>query len=138
VGLVQINIKKSKGVCKNSDMPPTTLDRLYRFSRHDEVSHGSPGITWVVSAGSLEQSARMYRYAYTHPNGSHVEREVSISLERSLKKHEKADLITMFMDLRRFTRDDTFAPYFRLACLDLLREDPWFVFIRESVDAGAK
>ena len=126
-------------------MPPTSLDRLYRFSKHDEVFHVSPGITWVVSAGSLEQTTRMYRYAYTHANGCtvnhHIEHEVVLCLEGSLKKNEREDLMNLCMDLRRFAMDITMAPHFRLACLDLLSEDPWLVFIHGGgapIDACAK
>lgn len=112
--------------------PPTTLDRLYRFSRHDYACHGLPHITWAVSAGSLEQTSRMYRYVYSDGE-KHIEmeKEASIRFDKSLCKTrtERKELLDMYKDLRQFSQDVSLAPLFRLACLDLLTEDPWLVFV---------
>lgn len=112
--------------------PPTTLDRLYRFSQHDHSCHGLPHITWAVSVGSLEQTSRMYRYAYSDGHlGLDREKEVTIRFDKRLCKttSERKELQEMYRDLRQFTHDTSLAPLFRLACLDLLTEDPWLVFV---------
>lgn len=111
-----------KGVC--------TLDRLYRFSRHEDILHEVPGNSWVVFAGSLDEKKRMYRYCYVGDNT--VEREVTISYGKSFTKVEKANLSQFYIELQQFAHDVRMAPYFRLACVDLLSEDPWLLSIGDA------
>lgn len=119
-----------RGVC--------SLDRLYRFSRHDDAAHGVPGVLWIVSAGSLDDKGRIYRYSYSVVGNERMEREVTIALgKKSLKRSEKADIVTFYADLKRFARNVELAPHFRLACLDLLTEDPWLVAMSSHAQALA-
>jgi hypothetical protein len=104
-------------------MIPTNLDRLYRFSRHD--SGGSA--IWHVSAGTLETKTRLYRAMY-RCGSVHDEMEVTI--------HVKKDVDTLkpfLVYLENVVKGkDDHDPLFRLACLDLLTEDPWLLMLRDK------
>jgi hypothetical protein len=98
---------------------PTTLDHLYRFFKHDDTN-STFGAIWHVSAGTIEHKTRLYRIVYTH-DCVHDEIEVTIQTNKSLN-----DLKKIHEYLNRVTREErNYDPDFRLACLDLLVEDPW-------------
>lgn len=111
-----------KGVC--------TLDHLYRFSRHDNILHGVPGICWVLFAGSLDENRRTYRYCYV--GDAKMERKVTISFGKSFIEVEKANPSQSYIELQQFAHDMKMVPYFRLACVDLLSEDPWLLSIGDA------
>lgn len=103
-------------------MTPTKLDRLYRFSQHESNESVA---TWHVSAGTLETKTRIYRIMY-HYGDVHDDMEITIHVKKDV------ELLKPFLAyLEEVARNGKgeYEPWFRLACLDLLTEDPWLLFL---------
>jgi hypothetical protein len=105
---------------------PTKLDRLYRFSQHEDpdVSHGC---MWNVSAGSLERKARLYRVVY-HDSETRIESEQTIHVKYPGKLKDFYELVCGILG-----RDDVDVEFQR-ACKSLLEQDPWLsLFLTDSL-----
>ncbi len=96
---------------------PTKLDRLYRFSQHEDpdISHGC---MWNISAGSLERKARLYRVVYKDSE-TRIESEQTIHVKYPAKLKEFYELIYGILG-----RDDLDVEFQR-ACKNMLEQDPW-------------
>lgn len=94
---------------------PTHLDRLFRFFRHDE---GKYGVSWNLSAVTLEQKSRLYRYSYKST-------ERSFEYETTIHVQTPRQLLPFYTLLTRLTQEKELDEAFRLACLELLTIDPW-------------
>jgi hypothetical protein len=94
---------------------PTHLDRLFRFFRHDE---GKSTVAWNVSAVTLEQKSRLYRYSYKSTERS-FEQEITISVRTPRQ------LLPFYTLLARMVHEKELDEAFRSACSELLVIDPW-------------
>jgi hypothetical protein len=104
----------------------TKLDRLYRFSQHDDpdVSHGC---MWNISAGSLERKARLYRVVY-QDSDTRIESEQTIHVSYPNQLKDFYELISSIVG-----RDDVDVE-FQKACTTLLEQDPWLsLFLTDSL-----
>ncbi len=93
------------------------MDRLFRFIQNDDPDASSES-TWIVSCGSLERKARLYRIEY-HDSQTHIESEQTIHVKYPMKLKNFYEIVCGVLG-----RDDVDVEFQR-ACKNMMEQDPW-------------
>ena len=99
---------------------PTQLSTLYRFFKHEE--EGSNPV-WNIASVPYDGEFRIYRIYYADTDQPHLstDTEKVVPITKKWRTHVESILQVLLGILE----SNAYAPTFREACIQIMKEDPW-------------